>query len=68
MNAFFRILILDFDVHHGNGTQEIFEDDESVLFISLHRYDNGCFYPANAPSNYTDVGRDKGKGFTVNIP
>jgi acetoin utilization deacetylase AcuC-like enzyme len=35
------VLILDWDVHHGNGTQHIFEDDSSVLYMSLHRYD-GC--------------------------
>jgi histone deacetylase 6 len=63
-----KVLILDFDVHHGNGTQDIFKEDDSVLFISLHRYDNGCFYPAEAESNYTDVGCGKGKGFTVNVP
>ena len=34
-----RVLILDWDVHHGNGTQHIFEDDDSVLYMSLHRYD-----------------------------
>lgn len=34
-----RIIILDWDIHHGNGTQHIFEDDPSVLYISLHRYD-----------------------------
>ena len=38
------------------------------MFISLHRYDHGYFYPSNAPSNFTDVGKDKGKGFSVNIP
>ena len=39
-----------------------FEEDDSVLFISLHRYENGRFYPSNAASNYTDVGRKQGKG------
>ncbi len=34
-----RVLVLDWDVHHGNGTQHIFEDDPSVLYMSLHRYD-----------------------------
>ncbi len=38
------MLILDWDVHHGNGTQHIFEDDPSVLYMSLHRHDPG-FYP-----------------------
>lgn len=34
-----RVIILDWDVHHGNGTQHIFEDDPSVLYMSIHRYD-----------------------------
>jgi len=64
-----KVLILDFDVHHGNGTQDLFEEDDSVLFISLHRYDDGSFYPANNPkSNYNFTGLNRGKGFTINIP
>lgn len=39
-----------------------------MLFISLHRYDEGCFYPVNSESNYDCVGHGKGKGFSVNIP
>lgn len=38
-----RVLILDWDVHHGNGTQHIFEDDDTVLYMSLHRYDRCAF-------------------------
>lgn len=38
------------------------------MFISLHRYDNGSFYPANAESNYDSIGHNKGKGFTINVP
>jgi hypothetical protein len=40
-----RVLVLDWDVHHGNGTQHAFYDDPSVLFISIHRWDDGFFYP-----------------------
>ncbi|URE39136.1 histone deacetylase, partial [Musa troglodytarum] len=40
-----KVLIVDWDVHHGNGTQEIFEGNKSVLYISLHRHENGRFYP-----------------------
>jgi histone deacetylase 6 len=40
-----RLLIVDWDVHHGNGTQAIFYDDPSVLYVSIHRYQNGAFYP-----------------------
>lgn len=39
-----RVLILDWDVHHGNGTQHIFEQDDSVLYMSLHRYDRWGWY------------------------
>lgn len=40
-----RILIIDWDVHHCNGTQNIFYDDPTVLVISVHRYDDGQFFP-----------------------
>eukprot|EP01063_Lacrimia_lanifica_P005873 TRINITY_DN1353_c0_g1_i1.p1 TRINITY_DN1353_c0_g1~~TRINITY_DN1353_c0_g1_i1.p1 ORF type:complete len:537 (+),score=145.40 TRINITY_DN1353_c0_g1_i1:71-1681(+) len=60
-----RIAIVDFDVHHGDGTQAIFEDDPSVLFISLHRYDAGRFYPHTGPA--TQCGTGPGVGANVNI-
>ncbi|KAI1893009.1 hypothetical protein AGOR_G00139390 [Albula goreensis] len=63
-----RVLILDWDVHHGNGTQHIFEDDDSVLYISLHRYDNGLFFPSSEDADCDRVGQGKGRGFNVNIP
>ncbi|KTW28090.1 hypothetical protein T552_01951 [Pneumocystis carinii B80] len=63
-----RILILDWDVHHGNGTQRIFYDDSSVLYISLHRYEDGKFYPGSKYGNYDKVGVGKGRGKTINIP
>ena len=40
-----RILVVDWDVHHGNGTQNMFEGDPRVLFCSIHRHDRGNFYP-----------------------
>ena len=58
-----RVLIVDWDVHHGNGTQQIFEEDPSVYFISLHQYP---FYPGTGAA--TEVGRGDGRGFTLNIP
>uniref|UniRef100_A0A383V5R9 Histone deacetylase domain-containing protein n=1 Tax=Tetradesmus obliquus TaxID=3088 RepID=A0A383V5R9_TETOB len=61
-----RVLILDWDVHHGNGTQHIFEADPSVLYMSLHRYDRGNFYPGTGAAE--EVGRGRGAGFTVNVP
>lgn len=58
-----RILILDWDLHHGNGTQEIFEEDASVLFISLHEHP---LYPGTGSA--LEQGRGKGEGFTLNLP
>ena len=58
-----RILIADFDVHHGNGTQEIFYDSERVGFLSIHRYP---FYPGTGARDESGTGA--GLGFTLNIP
>jgi acetoin utilization deacetylase AcuC-like enzyme len=59
-----RVLILDWDVHHGNGTQAAFWSDPSVLFISLHQDD---LYPAGWGA-LDQVGIEEGEGFTVNVP
>jgi acetoin utilization deacetylase AcuC-like enzyme len=58
-----KVMIADFDVHHGNGTQEAFYQDPSVLFISTHQYP---FYPGTGA--LTEVGEGDGKGTTINIP
>ncbi len=58
-----RVLIVDLDVHHGNGTQEAFHDDPSVLFVSTHQAD---IYPGTG--HLGDVGVGAGAGFTVNLP
>lgn len=58
-----RIAIVDWDVHHGNGTQEAFYTNPHVLFVSLHQYP---FYPGSGGAD--DVGDGEGKGFTVNVP
>lgn len=63
-----RVLIVDWDVHHGNGTQHIFESNPSVLYISIHRYDNGTFFPKGKDGNFNAVGTGAGIGFNVNIP
>ena len=60
-----EIAIVDFDVHHGNGTQAVFEADPSVLFISLHQHPRTC-YPGSGFEHETGVGA--GEGFTMNIP
>jgi acetoin utilization deacetylase AcuC-like enzyme len=58
-----RVLILDWDVHHGNGTNDIFHSDPSVLFISIHQ---SPLYPGTGPAR--DVGSGDGIGYTVNLP
>ncbi|KAG2224058.1 hypothetical protein INT45_004939 [Circinella minor] len=60
-----KVLILDWDIHHGNGTQQIFYDNPNVLYISIHRWDQGRFYPfSGAPD---ECGRSAGLGRNVNI-
>lgn len=61
-----RVMILDFDVHHGNGTQDIFYRDHSVLFISTHLFMPYHFYPGTG--SLQEVGRDIGEGYTLNVP
>jgi acetoin utilization deacetylase AcuC-like enzyme len=58
-----RILIVDWDVHHGNGTQHTFEDDPSVLFFSTHQFP---FYPGTGRTSERGIGA--GLGYTVNVP
>ena len=58
-----RLLIVDFDVHHGNGTQEVFYEDPNALYVSTHRYP---FYPGTGAADETGAGR--GRGATVNVP
>uniref|UniRef100_A0A8C5BPY4 UBP-type domain-containing protein n=1 Tax=Gadus morhua TaxID=8049 RepID=A0A8C5BPY4_GADMO len=67
-HAALRVLILDWDIHHGNGTQHMFQEDDSVLYISLHRYDNGTFFPTSEDADCDRVGVGQGAGFNVNIP
>ncbi len=56
-----RVCIVDFDVHHGNGTQDIFYEDDSVLYMSSHQYPH---YPGTG--SVAEIGRGKGAGFTLN--
>jgi acetoin utilization deacetylase AcuC-like enzyme len=58
-----RVLIVDWDVHHGNGTQHAFYADSSVLFVSTHQYP---FYPGTG--SVREVGSGEGAGFTLNLP
>jgi len=63
-----KILILDWDVHHGNGCQEIFYDDPSVLYISIHVYMNGNFYPSSDAGDHLHCGAGNAYGMNVNVP
>ena len=58
-----RVLVVDPDIHHGNGTQHSFEDRDDVLYVSSHRYP---FYPGTGW--FDEVGRGRGAGFTLNLP
>ncbi len=58
-----RILILDWDVHHGNGTQHSFEADPSVLYVSTHQFP---FYPGTG--DFGEIGEGPGRGATLNVP
>ncbi|KPP79503.1 histone deacetylase 4-like [Scleropages formosus] len=60
-----KILIVDWDVHHGNGTQQAFYSDPNVLYLSLHRYDDGNFFPGSGGPE--EVGSGPGMGFNVNV-
>lgn len=63
-----RILILDWDVHHGNGTQAAFYDEKDVLYISLHRYEDANFFPGSREGDQNHVGTGPGLGRNINIP
>ena len=58
-----RVLIIDWDLHHGNGTQRTFYEDPQVLYFSTHQYP---YYPGTG--HYTEIGEGAGKGYTVNVP
>lgn len=58
-----RVLVMDFDVHHGNGTQDIFYSSSRTFYFSTHRYP---FYPGSG--HWRDIGADEGKGYTFNVP
>jgi acetoin utilization deacetylase AcuC-like enzyme len=62
-NGIERVFIFDFDVHHGNGTQHLFEERDDVFYASIHRYP---FYPGTGAAN--ELGTGSGRGFTKNIP
>ena len=63
-----RVLILDWDVHHGNGIQHMFYHSSQVLYISIHRYDQASFFPCSEDAAADRVGEGDGRGYNVNIP
>src|SRR5262245_15986613 len=62
-NGAARVAIVDYSVHHGNGTQHSFDTDPSVLYVSTHQYP---FYPGTGAAS--EIGHGEGRGFTVNVP
>ena len=62
-----KIAVLDWDVHHGDGTQAIFYKDQNPLFISIHRHDSGKFYPFKT-GFVKEKGEENGLGYNINIP
>jgi len=60
-------MIVDWDIHQGDGTQNTFYDSDQVLLVSLHRYDEGKFYPAREDGSSAHIGKGKSISFNVNI-
>jgi acetoin utilization deacetylase AcuC-like enzyme len=58
-----RVLVVDWDVHHGNGTNALFHDSRELLFVSIHQFP---FWPGTGP--LTDVGEGDGEGYSINLP
>src|SRR4051795_2398834 len=58
-----RVMVLDWDVHHGNGTEAVFHDSDEVLVVSIHEWP---LYPGTGPAS--DAGSGDGEGYTVNLP
>uniref|UniRef100_A0A5K3F7I6 Hist_deacetyl domain-containing protein n=1 Tax=Mesocestoides corti TaxID=53468 RepID=A0A5K3F7I6_MESCO len=65
---FKRILIVDWDVHQGQGTQFAFYNDNRVLFISIHRYERQKFWPKLREGDFDFIGDGAGRGFNINVP
>ncbi|KAF5933936.1 hypothetical protein HYC85_030107 [Camellia sinensis] len=62
------VATIDWDVHHGNGTQKMFWKDPRVLFFSVHRHEFGSFYPASDDGSHIMVGEGPGAGYNINVP
>jgi len=63
-----RILIVDWDIHHGNGTQNEFYKEDGVLYLSIHRFEKAGFYPFFPSAGMEYIGVDAGLGYNINVP
>lgn len=63
-----KILIIDWDVHHGQGTQRAFYDDPRVVYFSIHRFEHGTFWPCGRESDFDYAGSGNGEGKNINVP
>ncbi|KAF2347987.1 Histone deacetylase domain, partial [Trinorchestia longiramus] len=63
-----RVLVVDWDVHHGQATQQMFYDDPRLLYFSVHRYEHGAYWPELRESDFDYTGRGRGKGYNCNVP
>ncbi|KAJ8947126.1 hypothetical protein NQ318_002486 [Aromia moschata] len=63
-----RVLIVDFDIHHGNGTQELTYSRSDIMYISIHRFDKSKFFPTLPEGDVSYTGEGVGKGYNINIP
>ena len=63
-----KVLVVDWDVHHGNSTQHQFWHDDRVLYFSTHRFDNGHMFPGTGCGDLDRIGADAGEGYNCNIP
>jgi len=63
-----KVLIFDWDIHHGNSTYKYLKSHPDVLFISLHRYDDRGFYPGSELASMNNVGEGEGKGLKIHVP
>ena len=62
------MLIVDWDVHHGQGTQREFYNEDRVMYVSIHRFENGAWWPNLKESDYDHIGGGPGLGYNINIP
>lgn len=63
-----KVAIVDWDVHHGDGTQHAFQKQKNIMLISIHRYDRGTFYPSNEFADVNNQGEGQGIGSKINLP